>query len=93
MLGWVQNLALKTEGQACLLVVVGVVAEANEDVALEAYVEAVAVANSMVAKDEKSFVEVVTAGAELAACFVDMLAADYPQEEMDVDQEEEGELL
>lgn len=69
------------------------VAEVNEDVALEAYVEVVAVANLMVAKEEKSFVEVVTAAAEVAACFVDMLAADYLQEEMDVDQEEEEELL
>lgn len=92
-LGWVQILALKIEGQACLLVVVDVVAEVDEDVALEAYVEAVAVANSVVAKEEKSFVEVVTAAAELAACFVDMLAADYFQEAMDVDQEEEEELL
>lgn len=91
-LGWVQILALKTECRACLLVVVDVVAEVDEDVALEAYVEAVAVANSVVAKEEKSFVEAVTA-AELAACFVDMLAADYLQEAMDVDQEEGEELL
>lgn len=69
-------------------------AEVNEDVALEAYVEAAAVANLKAAEEEKSFVEVVTAAAaELAACFVDMLVADYLQEEMDVDREEEEELL